>query len=342
MNAQQWQTLLDVIAGKAVKPMPVGFIIDSPWLPGWAGISTLDYFASDSLWFEVNRKAVQTFPEAMFLPGFWAEYGMCTEPSAFGAKCTWHENELPFADKIIWQVTDIDHLTCPNPKTDGLAPFVLHRLQTYRRPIEKLGHAIRFAAARGPLNVASFLMGTTEFLTAFRTDTSKIHTLLEIITEYTISWIGAQKQTFDTIDGILLLDDMVGFCGPDDFMEFALPYLTRIYNSLNVSVKFFHNDAGGRVCAPHLSQMGINLFNFSFLHSMEEMRQWVGDQVTLLGNIPPRDVLAAATPAEVRNAVRQTMESIPDKRRLILSCGGGVPGGVSSENILAFIAAAQE
>jgi uroporphyrinogen decarboxylase len=125
-------------------------------------------------------------------------------------------------------------------------------------------------------------------------------------------------------------------------MEFALPYLTRIYNSLNVSVKFFHNDAGGRVCAPHLSQMGINLFNFSFLHSMEEMRQWVGDQVTLLGNIPPRDVLAAATPAEVRNAVRQTMESIPDKRRLILSCGGGVPGGVNSENLQAFITAAQE
>jgi len=24
----------------------------------------------------------------MFLPGFWSEYGMCTEPSAFGARCS--------------------------------------------------------------------------------------------------------------------------------------------------------------------------------------------------------------------------------------------------------------
>ena len=31
----------------------------------------------------------------MFLPGFWAEYGMCTEPSAFGAKLVWTEDDFP-------------------------------------------------------------------------------------------------------------------------------------------------------------------------------------------------------------------------------------------------------
>jgi uroporphyrinogen-III decarboxylase len=337
MNNQQWKCLLDVIAGKSNGTPPVGFIIDSPWMPGWAGISTLDYFTNDNLWFEANRKAVETFGEVLFLPGFWSEYGMCTEPSAFGAKCTWHQNELPFADKVIWQIEDIDRLTCPNPQTDGMAPFVLNRLQTYRKPIEKMGHAIRFAVTRGPLNIASFLMGTTEFLMALRTDTAKIHTLLKIVTDYTVSWLGVQKQTFDTIDGILLLDDIVGFCGPDDFMEFASPYLTQIYNSLNVSVKLFHNDADGRVCAPHLSKIGINLFNFSFLHSMEEMRQWVGNQVTLLGNIPPRDVMAVATPAQVSESVKQMLGPIKDKRRIIASCGGGMTGGTSSENIRAFI-----
>ena len=83
MNNKQWQVLVDVISGKDVNFLPVGFIIDSPWLPGWRHISTLDYFTNDELWFETNKKAVQTFPEVLFLPGFWAEYGMCTEPSAF-------------------------------------------------------------------------------------------------------------------------------------------------------------------------------------------------------------------------------------------------------------------
>ena len=35
------------------------------------------------------------FRDVWFLPGFWAEFGMCTEPSAFGGKCVWHENAFP-------------------------------------------------------------------------------------------------------------------------------------------------------------------------------------------------------------------------------------------------------
>jgi uroporphyrinogen-III decarboxylase len=342
MNEFQWQLLLDVIAGKKVDPLPAGFIIDSPWLPGWSGISTLDYFTSDELWFQANKKAVETFPDIMFLPGFWSEYGMCTEPSAFGAKCSFHTHELPYADKIIHQVEDIDKLAVPKPLQDGLAPFVINRLKLNRAKIEGMGHAIRFAVARGPLNIASFLMGTTEFLIGTRTDPEKMHTLLRIITDYTIQWLKVQKAAFDTIDGILILDDIAGFCGKPDFEEFAAPYLKSIFQSLDVKVRFFHNDAEGKVCAPFLPDIGVNLFNFSFLHTLEEMKQWTLNQVTLLGNIPPRDVLALGTPADVENSVRESLSGLTDTTRLILSCGGGMPDGVSNENLNAFMKAAKE
>ncbi len=184
MNQNQWQLLLDVINGKQCTPLPVGFIIDSPWLPGWAGISTLDYFTNDELWFEANKKAIETFPDILFLPGFWSEFGMCTEPSAFGAKCSFFRDALPHAAKIIQDINAVDSMTVPKPESDGLAPFVLNRLRLNRPKIERMGHAIRFAVARGPLNIASFLMGTTEFLMALRTDTEKVKKFLEIITEY--------------------------------------------------------------------------------------------------------------------------------------------------------------
>ena len=44
MNDVQWGILTRVIEGKTVQPLPVAFIIDSPWLPGWCGVSTLDYY----------------------------------------------------------------------------------------------------------------------------------------------------------------------------------------------------------------------------------------------------------------------------------------------------------
>ena len=337
MNDKQWQILLDIISGKSVSAMPSGFIIDSPWLPGWSGISTMDYFSNDELWFEVNKKAIETFSDVMFMPGFWSEYGMCTEPSAFGAKCSWQQNDLPHAAQIIHQIGDIDRLTMPKVEHDGLAPFVLNRLRLNRKKIEAMGHSIRFAIARGPLNIGTFLMGATDFLMALRTDVDKVHKLLQIITEYTVKWLELQMKEFDSIDGVLILDDIVGFCGKPDFDEFARPYLKQIFDSCDVSVKFFHNDADGRSCSPHMAELGINMFNFSFLHSMEEMKEWTGNKVVLVGNVPPRDVLALGTPQQVQECVESSFGGLTDRTRIIASCGGGMPMDVSTENIQIFV-----
>jgi uroporphyrinogen decarboxylase len=258
---------------------------------------------------------------------------MCTEPSAFGAKCSFHRNDLPYADKVIRDSKDIEKITVPDPRTDGLAPFVLNRLELNRKKIEDLGHSVYFAVARGPLNIASFLMGTTEFLMGLRTNPKRIHKLLEIVMEYTIEWLKLQKERFDTIDGIFILDDIVGFCGEPDFKEFAQPYLKQIFDCLDVSVKFFHNDADAKGCAPHLGQTGVNLFNFSFMHSLKEMKEWTNNEVALLGNIPPRDVLAGGTKEQIEESLVNAVGKLDDRRKIILSCGGGMPGGVSTENI---------
>jgi hypothetical protein len=99
MTDRQWNDLLAVLRGEILNPLPVGFIVDCPWLPGWQGLDIADYLSSETLWFETNRKAIETFPDVWFLPGFWSEFGMCTEPSAFGSRCVFPRNEFPFAEK---------------------------------------------------------------------------------------------------------------------------------------------------------------------------------------------------------------------------------------------------
>jgi uroporphyrinogen-III decarboxylase len=340
MNDQQWDTLLSVIRGETLPSPPAGFIIDSPWLPKWAGHKILDYFTNDRVFLDANLKAIRAFPQAILLPGFWSEYGMCTEPSAFGAVSIWEEDEFPFAKKVLHAAAEVERLEKPNPRKDGLLPFVIKRLQHLQPEIEKAGHKIRFAAARGPLNIATFLMGATEFLMAIKTDPELMHRLLAIITDFLVDWIAWQRECFPSIDGILLLDDIVGFVSRRDFEIFGLPYLKRVF-SADVTVKFFHNDAQCKACAPLLTEAGINLLNFGFQHTLAEMRQWAGNRIALLGNIPPRDVLAAGTPADVRRAVADMLRALDDRSRLIVSCGGGMPPGASTENIEALIEAAQ-
>lgn len=335
MTGKHWETLLRIVHGDSLTPLPAGFIIDCPWLPNWAGASMIDYFTSDETWFRCHLKAAESFPDIIFLPGFWSEFGMCTEPSAFGARCSFPADEFPHAHRVIHSSKDIDRLRLPNPATDGLLPFMLNRLVKYRSQIEKSGHQIRFSVSRGPLNIASYLMGTTEFLMLMLMDPDRARSLIRMITDFLNGWHDLQHNTIDSIDGIFMLDDLIGFLSRDQFEEFGLPFFKELY-SRPLSVKFLHNDAPCRESAPLLNDMGINLFNMGIDVTLNELRDLTGGGITLMGNLPPRDVLASATPEEVEISTREMMNGLKDRYRILPSCGGGMPPGVSSDNLNSF------
>jgi uroporphyrinogen-III decarboxylase len=340
MTDKQWNDLLKVVSGELLRPIPVGFIIDSPWLPGWAGITILDYYTSERLWLETNFRVVQRFPEVIFFPGFWSEFGMCTEPAAWGARCIWPEDEFPIAERVIHDYSEIDRLKKPNCRTDGLCPFVVKRLLHRQEMIEREGHAIRFAVSRGPMNIGSFLLGHSELLNGLRTHPRQIHKLLRMVTDFVVEWLQWQATLFPSIGGVMILDDIIGLVRDEEFEAFVLPYFTELGHALDVPVKILHNDCYGLLVAKHLTKMGFNVYNFSHEHSLVEVRTLAGPEVTLLGNIPPREVLAQGTPDDVRQAVRKALASMPDHRRWILSCGGGMPPNVPTQNVDAFYEAA--
>jgi uroporphyrinogen-III decarboxylase len=337
MRNSSWDDLIRIINGKKLNYRPVGFIIDSPWIPGWYGISTVDFYSSDDLWLKSNLKAINTFPEVWFMPGFWSEFGMCTEPSAFGSRMIFLEQNLPHAEKVIKDISEVEALPQPDVKTDGLLPFMISRLRNNEEAIKKADHQIRFAIARGPLNIASFLMGTTEFMMALAMDPDGAHKLINKITDFICEWLRWQKECFPSIEGILILDDIIGFIGETEFREFVIPYFKKIFNSFGSKIRFLHNDAEGLITAGFLSEMDVNMFNFSFEHTLGEIRRLTGPEIVLVGNIPPRDVLAAGTPEDVRNAVEKAFKETNDYSRIIWSVGGGMPPDVTDDNIRAFM-----
>jgi uroporphyrinogen decarboxylase len=338
MNAAQWETLVAAVRGEDLRPLPTGFIVDSPWMPNWAGRTILDYYTDDRVFFETNLEAVRAFPHSLMLPGFWSEYGMCTEPSAFGSLPVWGENEFPFPMPVLRSPADFERLEQPDPRKHGLLPFVINRLARLEPEIEAAGHRVRFAVTRGPFNVASFLMGTTEFLATLKTDPDTAHRVLRVVTAFLADWIAWQRECFPSIDALLVLDDIAGFVSRRDFEAFGLPYFTRTFDT-DVSVKVFHNDASCKGCAPYLAGMGVNVLNFGVQHTITELRSWAGESVVLMGNVPPRDVLAAGTPADVTRAVGALLDEVRGLRRIIVSCAGGVPPGVPTCNIEALVTA---
>jgi uroporphyrinogen decarboxylase len=213
---------------------------------------------------------------------------------------------------------------------------MLNRLKLAQPGMEAAGHAVRFAVARGPLNIASYLMGSTEFLTTMMMQPDQTKVLLRKITAFLKDWLRLQMETFPTIDGIFLLDDIIGFIGETEFLSFGLPYFKELYD-VPVSVKFLHNDAPCRISSPYLPEMGVNLYNMGFEISLKELKELTQNKVALMGNIPPRDVLAQGDASAVSGAAAELVDSLKNKSKIIFSCGGGMPPGVSTENMSAFI-----
>jgi len=108
-----------------------------------------------------------------------------------------------------------------------------------------------------------------------------------------------------------------------------------------MTVKLFHNDAECEASVAYYPELGINLYNPGIYTHINKLFEMTSNKLTILGTIPPRDVLASGTATDVENSVKKLLSEVSDKSRLLLSCAGGMPPHVSTENIQAFINAAK-
>lgn len=342
MNPDQWNLLQQAARGASFETPLVALIIDSPWLPGHLGISTLDYLSVPEVWLQANLTVQREFPTTIFLPGFWVEMGMAAEPSGFGCKTSLYADKTPVAHPLIASIEELDRIGPPNPKTDGLMPVILNYYRRLEPRVNEAGHLIKVVAARGPLTVATHLMGVTNFLLALKLNPTATHRLLRTTTTLARNWLEAQAAAIRSAEGVMLLDDIAGFLSPKDYLEFAQPYLKEIFEAFPGAVKIFHNDTDNPVSYGYLRELGIHIFNFTHLQPLGKVRQLVGPDICLMGNVPPLDVLAKGAPVLVADKARECLESHPEGRGLILSAGGGVSPGTPGDNIRALSEVAQK
>lgn len=141
-----------VARGGQADRIPVALIVDSPWL-------------------RINVGLRDRFPDVAWIPGFWVEYGMAAEPSAFGAR-----------------------VEPPDPQRHGLMPLVLQRYADAERRLLPEGVTVPMVASRGPFAVAAWLLGMSEFLVALKVDPEDSSSLLDLLTATIIAFSHAMDM----------------------------------------------------------------------------------------------------------------------------------------------------
>lgn len=342
MLPEQWTAFKQAAKRLPGAETPVALIVDSPWIPGYVGISHLDYFLDPEQWFQANLKVMRDFPDVTFFPSWWVEYGMAIEPSALGNRIHFHPDKTPDQTPTLLHLEDAAAMAPVNPSTDGLMPFALHHYRAQKQRIFDAGYTIPAVAARGPLCLAAFLRGVSPLMMDIADGREEVHTLFKLTTRCVIDWLTAQAEAIgDSVEGILVLDDIVGFLSARSYRQYAHPYLKQICDAFPAGwVKVYHNDANVRPFLADLPDTGFDVLNWSHNISVSQAKEKTRGGLTLMGNVPPLDVGVRGTPEAVCEAALDVIAQSGGSG-LILSVGGGVSPGMPKENIQALVEAAR-
>lgn len=322
--------------------VPVGLIVDSPWLPGYAGIDTRDYFLFPDQWLEINLGLLDRFPEAVWLPGFWVEYGMAAEPSAFGAKVLFHLNQPPSIEPVITDLALWAEAKPADPQKAGLMPLVLRLYEVMEKRLQAEGLGIRMVCARGPMTTAGWIAGVSNLLMGLITNPEQVTRFLDTITTTLIHWLHAQLNTLRQPEGIMLLDDIVGMVSKQHYEELIHPHLRRIFDEFDGLIRVYHNDTPCIHLIESLAEANFDVFNFSHEMDIGEVKAKMGHRVAVMGNVPPLDVGVREPPEVVERLALECLDKGAPGGGMVLSFGGGVSPGTPPENIDALLRAARE
>ncbi|MDE3056360.1 MAG: uroporphyrinogen decarboxylase family protein [Bacteroidota bacterium] len=340
MRPEQWETFKKAARREKLDKVPMALIIDSPWIPGYLGISHMDYYLDPELWFQSNLKVHKEYPDVIFVPSWWMEYGMAAEPSALGVKIKFYQDNTPNEYHTLSNIEDVENFPEHEVENDAFMALTLHRIRMQRQRILDTGEILPLVTSRGPLCTAGFVRGITEFMYDLVDKPEAAHTLISLCTNLIIDWLKAQQKAMgETVEGIFILDDIVGFINEEHYMEFAHPYLKKICDAFPEDwVKIYHNDAQITACLDHLPDCGFNVLNWGKQTDISEVKRRVGNRICLMGNVNPLEVGVRGTPEEVRRATLDVLEKSGGEG-IILSVGGGTSPGMPRENILAMLGA---
>lgn len=178
-----------------------------------------------------------------FVPALCPTLGVIAIPSAFGCQVVWWENDFPSVRPLIGE----DPMRVYDLSKPELTSGVLGRILDYTRFfIEQTGgqYPVRLADVQGPLDNAALIFGHTNFLEAVISSPREVHHLLQMITDFMIEFIRAQRGLAIRCGtefvpsgfqpwipdgfGISIANDTGVMLSPELHDEFSVPYFNQL------------------------------------------------------------------------------------------------------------------
>ena len=220
---------------------------------------------------------------------------------------------------------------------------VVHWLETSRLVKEYFGNEkyVRCNCDQAPFSLASMLRGSQELMVDLMDEEreEEIRLLLDYCLDITMQFIKLAVQT--GADAVSNGDSVAGpaMISPELYRKFAVPYEKRLAKLAHENgVDYLLHICGDTTKILEIfSELGVDAMELDYKTDMQKMKDTLGDNTTVSGNLDPSGVFLLGTEETVRRETEKLLDVYRGSHRLI-ACSGCALGPETPEaNMRAFI-----
>ncbi|WP_297280846.1 uroporphyrinogen decarboxylase family protein [uncultured Anaerococcus sp.] len=250
-----------------------------------------------------------------------------------------HVDHYILSDKL-----DMDLIELPDPYNNKL---LKKKLEDAKKLKENFPDQAISTFVAGPISTAAAIRPISKLLRDLRKNPEGVKELLEFCVNANMKWVEAFKNEFGPV-GVMIADPV----GCDDILspkqvdEFSYPYIkdltTRLYKLNGIKPNLHicgHTDRQWEM----ISKLDIGSFSLDNCHDLTECKEKIENSLSLMGNVPPVEVMRNGSIDDVIESVKQCIKDGADnKNGYICATGCGTPAGTPKENLDAFVYAVQK
>ena len=328
-NMRKW--LDDMVASPVKKAMPV---LSFPAVQ-LMGIDVKTLINSSDSQAEGMRLVAERVPSAASV----SLMDLSVEAEAFGSTIRFSEDEVPTVLGSI--IGDEDAAQALKIPEIGAA-----RTGIYIDAIRKASALVQdrpvLAGVIGPYSLAGRLMDVTEIMYTCYDDPDLVHTVLEKVTTFLISYIEAYRDA--GADGVVMAEPLAGLLTPELSAEFSCAYVKRIVEAVQTDsfVVIYHNCGNATIqMIDEILSTGSAAYHFGNAISMAEMLPHIPAETVCMGNVDPAGEFRNGTPESIKAVTTELMQACTKYPNFVISSGCDIPPASKWENIDAFFEAVE-
>jgi uroporphyrinogen decarboxylase len=260
-------------------------------------------------------------------------------PQALGFEVTMNEGEGPRLPNPIR--TAEQALAVTRPDVADRLHYVMEAITITRRRLDGRAAMIGFAGALW--TILCYMVegkGSKDFSRVKQfcyTHPVAARHLLDVIADTTIDYLKAQIVA--GAQAVQVFDSWAGLLGPEDFAEWAFPWLKRISEAITEAPVILYPKGSWYALERLMVRTNAAAIGIDWTVSPEYAREVTRNGITLQGNFDPSRLMLP--PSEIKSGVKRMIDRF-GTQRYIANLGHGILPNIPVDHARAFIDAVKE